>query len=313
MALPIRLKTMLVLALFGVSLYLGVANLVDRADWQRVTDGFEWAETQRGLEIQSTPVDLSQGHPELTPGTLLVRVNEIPVGGLDDLTEVREFLAENLAPETSAEYVFQDRTGQETAYPVTLSLQAAFAAIDFFLVALAFGFVSVGLFILLRNWNAAGAFHFFLICLVAFIIFLFRHSGRADVFDVIIFVVDVLAFLALPPLFLHFCLKFPRRVSGIHKGLVYVPAVALSALFLLWFAGLMQPVGFPRTPQADLVQQTVHLLHFVVLFVVGALVLIQSGRFAATSIARQQMKWISGGAGQGCTGWKPGPAGGSHV
>jgi PAS domain S-box-containing protein len=300
MKLSNRLKTTLVLVLSGLAVFVGLMNLTDRANWRHASDGVEWLETHRGLEVGKVSPELSAQHPGLKQGMLLARVNGIPVGGQDDLTEIREFLAESLAPGTPATYVIQDGSGDESSFPFFISLQSSFRTSDLFLAAVAFGFLIVGLLIFLRNWAASGAFHFYLICLMAFVAFLFRHSGHANPLDVGVFIADVVAFLLLPPIFLHFCLNFPRPISWFRPLLiVYLPALLVGATFVGWLTGWLQPFGFPRTAVMDLVQQQVHLVHFAAFFTLGTAALIRNWQVSVTSMQRQQMKWIAGGAALG--------------
>ncbi len=298
MHLRTRLKPLAILAVSALAVGLGGLNLLDRASWQQAGDGIVWVETARGLEVGY--VTSQQADLPVPPGALLTSVNAIPVGDLDDLTEIREFLAQSLPPGSRALYRFQDDTGGFTEYRVELLLQSTLAGIDFVLALTAIGFLAIGLFIFLRNWRALGAFHFYLICLVAFVTLLFRHSGRADTLDLVVYWFNAVAFLLLPPLFLHFSVYFPqplRRLKGINwvKSSVYLPAAVLGTLHIAWFLGWLQPVGVPRTELTQTLVDQVELLHFSLVFLGSCFLLWWKQRQVSSPVQRQQMKWITHG------------------
>ena len=296
--MAIRYKTLLVLLLTGVAVYLGVANVSDRVIWQQVSDGVEWAESRQGLEVRSLVTE-GEG-PDLAPGDVLISVQGIPVGGIDDLTEIREFLAVSLPSGTPANYEVQKMGLGLVRVEVPLLRQQQLSSTDILLSLIAFTYLGIGLIIFLRNFEASGAFHFFVVCLLAFVVFLYRHSGRADTFDILIYWVNTTAFLLLPAAFVQFCLLFPERRDGWiarhnTKLAVYLPACFLILLHAWWFTGWMQGIGLPRNTAVSGILDRLHLGHFLTLFVLGSLVLVMARRRASSSLHRQRMKWITRG------------------
>ncbi len=294
-----RFKPVSILALSAVLVGLGIVNLLDRASWQLASDGIVWVEAARGLEVGH--VTSPQSEVDLEPGDLLLSVNVIPVGGLDDLIQVRDFLAKGLPPGTPALYRVQDRAGEAAEVPVPLFLEPALGAIDVVLTAMALGFLAIGLFIFLRNWNAVGALHFYLICLVAFVALLYRYSGRTDTFDLIVYGLDAAALLLLPPLFAHFCLYFPKPLRRLenHRWLAsaaYLPALLLGALHTLWILGWLAAFGLPRVTFVRYLIDQVELFHFVAFFAGASLLLAYKRTRLRTPVQRQQMKWITRGS-----------------
>ena len=136
--------------------------------------------------------------------------------------------------------------------------------------------------------------------MVAFILFLFRHSGSATPFDIVVYWCSATAFLLLPPLFLHFCCYFPEPIpalkgSRIAKPALYFPFILLTTIHLAWFTKRLSGFGLPRNHDIELLMDRLHLAHFILYFVAGALVLVYLRRHADSAVQRQQMKWLTYG------------------
>ncbi len=292
-----------VVILSSLTLGLGFLNWTDRLNWKLPSDGIVWVQTQRGVEVKaimdSTTLETQK---ELKPGDLLLEINGISIKTLDEHTEVVEILSETLPGNTSASYLIRlAKTKEETSYPVRIQRRSQIGRSDLFLVLVGFTYLVIGLFIFLRHRNAKGVFHFYLICVVAFVLFLFRHSGRADVFDIFIYWCDVVAFLLLPPLFLHFSYSFPKGLARSQSVLrlnflTYLPFFVLFGLQLSWFWGQLKPLGLARSRSGESVLEWLQMIHFVSFFLLAACILVFVRRGASTLVQRQQMKWITNGA-----------------
>ena len=53
--------------------------------------------------------------------------------------------------------------------------------------------------------------HFYIFCLVSFVLYSFHYSGKLNSFDWIIYWGNVVALLLQPALLVHFALVFPER------------------------------------------------------------------------------------------------------
>jgi two-component system NtrC family sensor kinase len=288
-------KTVLVLVLSALFLYLGLVNLLDRMEWKAPSDGIRWSQTTDGAIVESAR---NQGKGP-GPGDRLVSINGLPVDSLDEYTVVLELVAATFPEGTQATYSVEAAgTGTATTYVVDIQLKSNADSTDLVLALLAFAYLGIGIVVFLPNWKTQGAFHFYLICLVAFILYFYRYSGRADLFDLSIYWISEVAFLLLPPLFLHFCCYFPRplALTGRLRHLkpwFYLPMGVLLALHILWFSGLLESVGLPRIERLRYFFNQVHLGHFVALFVLGSAALFQSRSEMTSLVQRQQMKWIA--------------------
>ncbi len=84
-------------------------------------------------------------------------------------------------------------------------------AIENYLRVVGLFYLFIGLFIFVRRWNAARAVHFYIFCLVSFILCSFHYTGKLNLFDWEVYWARAAAMLLAPALLLHFALVFPER------------------------------------------------------------------------------------------------------
>src|SRR5579872_5844621 len=94
-------------------------------------------------------------------------------------------------------------------------------------------YLMIGLYVLLRRWTAPKSTHFFLFCLVSFVFYSFKYTGKLNQFDEVIYWGNVVAWLLQPALFLHFVLTFPEIKDFVRRWRWVVPSVYLPAVALL--------------------------------------------------------------------------------
>jgi len=278
----------------ALAVYVGLLNLSGRISWKLPADGVEWRQVEgQGVVAERLirPVQASG----VQPGDKLLEINDIVIRNIDDYHNVLELLSGPPFAGTPTRYTIE-RGDTRFVIPVDIKAQSQIGFTDYLLIAVAFTYLATGLFIYLRNGQAAGAFHFYLLCLVAFILFLYRHSGIATPFDVLIYWCSAAAFLLLPPLFLHFCCYFPEPIAAVKKSkfakpAIYFPALILAVVHLAWFTKRLTVFGLPRNYDTQLLVDRVHLLHFIVYFVAAGLVLTFL-RKGCSPVQRQQMKWL---------------------
>ena len=96
----------------------------------------------------------------------------------------------------------------------------------------------IGLYVLFRRWTAPKSTHFYVFCLVSFVLYAFKYTGQLDTFDEFIYWSNVVATLLQPALFLHFAFTFsdslpdPMRLlrRRVLSALLYVPGLYLLGL-----------------------------------------------------------------------------------
>ncbi len=189
-----------------------------------------------------------------------------------------------------------DRDGLEISAKVYISDANRDRAL-FYQYLVGAAYLAIGLFIFFRRNQAAKALHFYLLCLVSFVLHTFHYTGKLNGFDTAIYLGNVAAGLLAPAMFLHFCLTFPepRRLWGMRQMIsVYLPAVSLIVLQ----TGVAMGVVRTALPLLELnwVLDRLWLLIFCVSYLAGTVLLHLSFRRADDPIVRQQLKWLRNGA-----------------
>ncbi len=92
-------------------------------------------------------------------------------------------------------------------------------------------YLAIGLFVLLRRWTAPKSTHFFVFCLVSFILYAFKYTGILDGLDITILTGNIIATELQPALFLHFAISFTEEASRRRRKLLY-PLIYLPGLVL---------------------------------------------------------------------------------
>ncbi len=149
-------------------------------------------------------------------------------------------------------------------------------------------YLGIGIYVLLRRWTAPGSTHFYIFCLVSFISFSFKYTGKLNDFDWTIYWSNIVAWILQPAMFLHFVLTFPEKRQTVRNhpwllALVYVPAALLLAIHISAMR-LLQAREHLRW-NVDRLEMSYGALFFVA----AATLLWYSYRYASTTILRQQL------------------------
>ncbi|MBI2820830.1 MAG: PDZ domain-containing protein, partial [Acidobacteria bacterium] len=293
MRFSVNLKFIVVASAAVAALYLGCLNLRDRLLWEEISDGVAWKETGDGVNARRVKPGSGAEEAGIASGDVLVGINGRPVRDLDDYYQALD----PIPPGSEALYLVRRAgAGAPLSRLVSLRMEPVFGATDVYLTLVALVYLVAGAVIFLRNWRGDFSFHFFLVCLLSFILYLFRHTGKAGAFDILAYWLSGSALLLLPVVFFHFCVNFPRRRSArtFRPLLVagYGSAAALLAMHALWFGGYLRPLGIARDLFFRSLFDRLHLIYFTVGFAAGAAVLVYSRMRSESSEQRQQLKWI---------------------
>ena len=274
---------------------LGGLNVQQKRVWEAPDDGASWLETSPGvIEAKLVFSDGPTARAGVEVGDVL-----ISIGGIDiqDDRHVTEVLYD-LGAWSTARYVLErdgvrfDTTLVVSERPERLRRQYGYLEVIGILYLL------VGLLVVTRRWGAPHATHFYFVCLISFVFYVFQFTGKLNEFDWTIYWSNLVAFAFLPPMFMHFCLEFPRRKPLIERFrsllfLIYVPAT------LLMFAGILFVLGvLTAEPSALVIRDLLDDLngiHFGAMFVISAGVLLHTYRTVREPELRQQMKWVTRG------------------
>ena len=155
-------------------------------------------------------------------------------------------------------------------------------------------YLGIGLYVLLRRWTAPGSTHFYVFCLVSFIAYSFKYTGKLNDFDWTIYWGNIAAGILQPVLFLHFVLTFPEKRQLVKKhpwilGLVYLPAAILLGTHVVAMHWLQ------ASERLRWNLDRMEMSYGSIFFLTAAIVLWYSYRRASTTILRQQLKWVTRG------------------
>jgi two-component system NtrC family sensor kinase len=289
---PVSLKLVFT-ALLSITLVLvGVFNLSDRASWVVPTDGIFWIESGGYLKAAEIEAKGPGSRVGIQPGCRLLSINGRPLSNLGEYYD----LLDQAGIGASLNYVVADNTGN-FAVTVELGETDSLGSKDILRALLAFLYLGIGIFVLFRGDQLPRTFHFYYLCLASFVVYLFSWTTKFGVLDWWVLGLSILAFLLLPALFIHFCLRFPVD-APIKVGLIpllYVPACFLGTIYLLWVTGHLASLGLPRTAQSSGLLDQIQLAYFSAGFIAGGALLLKRRIQARELTVRQQMKWISYG------------------
>ena len=155
-------------------------------------------------------------------------------------------------------------------------------------------YLGIGLYVLLRRWTAPGSTHFYIFCLVSFIAYSFKYTGKLNDFDWTIYWGNIAAGVLQPALFLHFVLTFPEKRQVVRKhpwllALVYVPGTLLLAAHVTAMRWLQ------ASERLRWNLDRMEMSYGSLFFLAAAVLLWYSYRRASTTILRQQLKWVTRG------------------
>ncbi len=155
-------------------------------------------------------------------------------------------------------------------------------------------YLGIGLYVLLRRWTAPGSMQFYIFCLVSFIAYSFKYTGKLNDFDWTIYWGNIAAGVLQPALFLHFVLTFPEKRQIVRNrpwllALVYVPGALLLAMHITAMRWLQ------ASERLRWNLDRMEMSYGSLFFLAAAFVLWDSHRRANTTILRQQLKWVTRG------------------
>ena len=188
-------------------------------------------------------------------------------------------------------------TGRNFETPLVTAPAEKPASIENYLRVVGLLYLFIGLFIFARRWNAPKAVHFYVFCLVSFILYSFHYSGKLDSFDQEVYWANIVARLLAPALLLHFALVFPGRTETTVRSsskllTVYLPPLAL---LLVHISTARNTLGFVPWLGSRILLDKIELSYLGACFLAAGLGFYRNFRAAPSGVLRQQLKWLTGG------------------
>ncbi|MGH9501284.1 MAG: ATP-binding protein [Terriglobales bacterium] len=286
----IRFTAGLLILLTTAAVILAWINFRKEADFQIPSDGVWWMEqagNAGGVVAQRVEPNGPGEKAGIRPGDRLTAINQHEVKD----TTARMRLIYHAGAWSKATYSL---IRQNVPLDTTVILVPAERSLNFWLRFIALIYLGIGLYVLLRRWTAPSSTHFYVFCLVSFIFYAFKFTGKLNQFDWTIYWGNVTAWLLQPALFLHFVLTFPEKRAFVRKHRWIIPAIYVPGALLLGIHILALRV-LKASERVRWNLDRVQMGYLALFFVIAAAVLWNSYRRAGTPILRQQLKWVTRG------------------
>ena len=267
-------------------------NFDQRARFESPDDAVAWRDTDRGVEAWKVNANGPAGRAGIRQGDRLLEIGGQPITSALQVTK-RVWRA---GLWTQLRYKVE-RGGDSFETPVVIAPAEKPVTAENYLRVVGLIYLFIGVFIFVRRWNAPRAIHFYVFCLVSFVLYTFHYSGKLDAFDYEVYWSSVVARLLAPALLLHFALVFPERTEAARRllarlALVYGPPLLLLLVHVLVASNTL---GFVPWVGARVLLDKVELGYLAACFIAAGLVFYYSFRKAPSGVLRQQLKWLSGG------------------
>lgn len=253
-------------------------------------DGVTWSDNLSGQGVAADYVAANSPAERagIKPGDILLSIDDVKISHSTEVTQ--RLWYEGVWSKVSYDLV---RNGAEFTAPLVTAPQEKSSFANYFrLVGVVYLFI--GVFIFLRRWSAARAVHFYIFCLVSFILYTFHFTGKLNAFDWAIYGGNIVACLLQPALLLHFALVFPeragpRRAQWTQLAALYsVPAI----IGLVHLSVAQRWFGFVPWQGARVELDQLRMAYVGLYFLLAAAIFLNSYRKAPSGILRQQLKWV---------------------
>ncbi|MGH9771064.1 MAG: PDZ domain-containing protein, partial [Candidatus Acidiferrales bacterium] len=288
-SLRIRLGAVTLFLLTVAAIVFAILNFQQRSRFILPDDGVTWMDAAQGVVARHVDPASPADRAGIKRGDAVEAVRGVPIHRATDVTRVLW----RAGPWSEVRYELR-RDGQSFQVPVVIEPQANPSSIENYLRVTALLYLFIGLFIFVRRWNAPRAIHFYVFCLISFILYSFHYSGKLNSFDWIIYWGNVGALLLQPALFAHFALVFSERRRNMWGKLaaIYSIPACLLALHICVATGTLD--FLPSIGSRERLD-TIELLYLGVYFLLAATILLASYLRAPSGILKQQLKWVTGG------------------
>jgi two-component system, NtrC family, sensor kinase len=295
MNLSVRLRIASVVIITLIATVLGIWNLSDRVRWNDPTDGFVWRLSGDGLRAILVSEKNLPHSPLIHVGDIVLEINKQPIRSEGDYFR----LLYEIGVGGQAQYLIaRAGDGAQVSVPVVIGAEAIITPTDFFRAFIAFTYLIIGVILGMRHWRSPGAQHFYAVCLLSYVLYLFTYTNRVSDFDLVVYWISAAALLLLPPVFLQFCLSFPnqppatRHWPAVRLG-IYIPFAILLPAHMLWAMGRLAGFGLPRNAAVNEFLDKVHIGYFAIYFISAAGVLARAFWVERDPFRKQQLKWVS--------------------
>jgi len=296
-------KIKVYLAIFPILLLLvlGGLNIYKKITWKEPAEGVLWDEKPEGLTAVKVEINSPAYLHGIKRGDTLYSINNEPTKNKIDVAKILW-----AAGRSELKVTYEIVRGGELIFPSFYLYKKGVNPIYFFLALIGLTTLVIGLigFFTSKKTSSMPYVYFYFISLAFYSFYIFSPTGKLDTLDSLFYWLDKLAFLAFPPLFLHFFLIFPQRkkffknkFSSIYP--LYLPAIILLLAKILPHLPFFNNLSDIFVLHLHQTSEKLNLLHFA-LFSIMTLVSILHSMFKPSNLLiKKQLKWIVYGLGIG--------------
>jgi PAS domain S-box-containing protein len=267
-------------------------NFVQRSSYDLVDDGVAWTDNASGIEAWKVTPNSPAAAAGIRPGDQLIAIDDVSVPNEKHVAQ-RLFRA---GLWTQLRYKLS-RNGEEFETRLITAPAQKPLTVENYERVVGLLYLFIGLFIFIRRWNAPRAVHFYVFCLVSFVLYSFHYSGKLDIFDLEVYWAGVMAQMLAPTLLLHFALVFPGRSASGGKSVLKIAAIYAvpAALLTIHVLTAFNALGFVPSVRSRVALEQIEYSFLGVYFLAAGLVFYVSYRHTRSGVLRQQLKWLTGG------------------
>ncbi|CAN5649498.1 hypothetical protein BH10ACI4_BH10ACI4_03080 [soil metagenome] len=290
----------LALATLAVCLFAGL-NLRQEGKFEVPTDGAWLVEAPGGLRFERVPTDSPAQRAGVKPGDILQAINERPTPR--QAPYEREMFRNGIWTHPATYSIFRPnaRTSDPndgTKLDIQVILEPKDRSTNPVMRLIALVYLCIGIYVLFRRWTAPKSTHFYIFCLVSFVLYAFKFTGALDNLDWTIYWGNVAASALQPALFLHFAVSFSDYVAVEHRhrlrrslltSLLYLPGLFLIGL---------QCMAIFRWSATEILKHRLEQItvgYLALYYVIAAIVFSFRYKRAESALERQQLKWLTRG------------------
>jgi two-component system NtrC family sensor kinase len=291
--LRLRLGAIFLALATAAAVAFAIVNFQQRLLFNVPDDGVSWLDGSSGIQAFAVASNSPAERAGIKAGDRLVAIDGLAVHRALDVT--KRLWAVGLWAQVQYRL---ERDGKPYQARVVVAPAPKPVTIENYLRIVGLLYLFIGLFIFVRRWNAPRAVHFYLFCLVSFVLYEFRYTGKLNLFDWEVYWAQAVATLLAPALLVHFALVFPersivRRVS--HRLTIAGTYVAPALLLLVQANAATGTLGFVPSLAARIALDQLELGYLTLYFLLAAGTFLNSYRRAPAGVLRQQLKWVTGG------------------
>jgi PAS domain S-box-containing protein len=304
---------MLLLFITVLAVIGGVFNLRDRWVQRPVpTDGVVWVDRE-GVGVVAEYVE--PGSPAARNG---IRQGNVLVGisltGRQPFDEITKAQYVQIYLDQAKDWLRDGRTlayliagdpllGEGVADLDSLAYRDPHRGRGLYLALIGLIYLGIGIYVVLKQGRGPYVAHFFLICLLAFLVHTYSPTEEMRTqFDKAVDLTETIALILLTPTFIHFAAIYPARYHLFNRRrwlavLLYVPALVLIGFEVaLHFAVLRAYLPWsPVNLRATLEQ--IEIISFCAALLGSCGLLLRTFLRAKSLVVRQQLKWVIWGLG----------------